>query len=56
MRSVPVPAANFKCRGKKTRLLTCGCCVLVNFKDQVKDHLARKEINDFRKTNNAELV
>ena len=48
-----VPIRNFagqaKLRGKKEKLLSCGCCVVVNFKDLVEEARCNKEIEQFKK-------
>jgi len=48
MRSTPVPAGNIKLRGKKTRPLSCMCCVAVNFKDMIREKEADREIKNFK--------
>jgi hypothetical protein len=40
-------AANAKLRGKKFYPLSCGCCVLINIKDDVRKQQAKDEIKSF---------
>lgn len=54
MKSVPVPVGNVKLRGKRTALLSCGCCVMFNAKWQLRVKQADKEIREFK--NNASVV
>lgn len=44
MKSVPTHIGNIKLRGKKSRLLSCGCCVAQNFKDKEREKEAAQEI------------
>lgn len=46
MKSGPHALGNIKMRGKKYRLLWCGCCEAQNFKDRERERDARKEIRD----------
>lgn len=41
-------AANCKLRGKKIRILSCRCCVLIDIRDGVREKEKNKEISDFR--------
>ena len=41
-------AANCKLRGKKTLLLYCRCCSLINIRDDVREKEKNKEISDFK--------
>ena len=38
---------NVKLRGKKTRLMNCGCCVALNIKEEVRDKEQKQEVKDF---------
>lgn len=40
--------ANSKLKGKLTKSLSCGCCVLQNFKWSEKVKEATKEVKDFK--------
>ena len=40
--------ANAKLKGKKTALLTCGCCMLFNPKHDERVKEAKKEIKEFQ--------
>ncbi len=40
-------AGNFKLRGKKHAMLTCGCCDVVNFTDSERIKAANDEIRQF---------
>lgn len=39
--------ANAKLRGKKTCVLSCQCCVLMNIKDAERDKEADRDIQEF---------
>lgn len=39
-------AGQFKLRGKKTRMLTCKCCTIEDFRDDYMDKQAEKEISE----------
>lgn len=39
-------AGNFNLRGKKYKLLRCGCCSVENFKDKLKKKETFKEIRN----------
>ena len=47
-------AGNHKLRGKKVKLLRCGCCEVQNFTEDEKIKRAKKEIQDFKKDNGDE--
>lgn len=36
----------FNLKGKKTKLLGCGCCVCYDFRDKILKSLHKKEIRD----------
>ena len=42
-----LPLANAKLRGKKTYVLSCQCCVLMNIKDAERIKEANKEIKQY---------
>lgn len=46
--------ANAKLRGKKFASMICGCCVMINIKDEIKEKAADKEIKEFN--NNAPVA
>jgi hypothetical protein len=37
-------AGNVKCRGKKTKLLSCSCCMMIDFRWDYRFKQAAKEI------------
>lgn len=39
-------AGNAKLRGKKTRMLSCKCCTVENFKQECREKELEKEIKD----------
>lgn len=41
-------AGQVKLRGKKSCVLSCGCCDVRNFKDDYDDLLAEREIQEFK--------
>jgi hypothetical protein len=43
-------AGNVKCNGKKTKLLSCYCCMMINCKWEQRLKEADKEIRDEAKT------
>lgn len=43
----PYPGPNCKLRGKKTKRLSCGCCVMENTKNDYFWNLALKEITEY---------
>ena len=48
MKSAPIPCGNVKMKGKKTKLLYCGCCVAQDFRFTELLKQANKEINSFK--------
>jgi hypothetical protein len=36
-------AGNVKCRGKKTKLMSCGCCMMIDFRWDYRFKQAAKE-------------
>lgn len=40
-------AGNAKLRGKKIKVMRCGCCVAFDFRDKCKEQLAKKEIREY---------
>jgi hypothetical protein len=42
-------AANSKLRGKKFKVLSCKCCVLINVKEDFRIIEAKKEITNFKR-------
>lgn len=46
MRSLSIRnyAGNTNLKGKKYKLLSCGCCVIQDFRDKEKEKEAKKEI------------
>lgn len=38
---------NVKLRGKKTQLMSCGCCVALNIKEEVRIKEKKQEVKDF---------
>jgi hypothetical protein len=51
MRIAGGAAGDIKMNGKKTKDLSCRCCVLFNFKWSKRIKEAQKEISDFKKEN-----
>ena len=49
MRSGWFKAGQFNLRGKKSRLLSCGCCVARNFKDRELEKEHKKEMRKYKK-------
>ncbi len=41
-------AANSKLRGRKTTMLTCRCCMLINFKHEERVKEAKNQIKEFK--------
>lgn len=41
-------AGNFKLRGKKCKLLRCGCCIVQNLKHEVTVADLNKQIREFK--------
>lgn len=37
---------NINLKGKKTKALSCGCCIAFNLKDKQREKLAKKEIRE----------
>lgn len=55
MHSTPVPVGNVNLRGKKSRMLSCGCCEAVDYRgdmrrveDEKEMRAAKSETNDKR--------
>lgn len=42
-------AANVNMHGKKEKVMSCGCCFCIDFRDKLKDEEHRKEINTYMK-------
>lgn len=51
-----VNAGNAKLRGKKHKLLHCGCCVAQDFRDKVTYKYAINQIKEYKNGSVAELV
>jgi hypothetical protein len=49
MKSTAVHVGNVKLRGKSTKMLSCGCCDVVNFKRRERVKEAEREIREARK-------
>lgn len=49
MKSAPIPCGNVKMKGKKTKLLSCGCCVAEDFRFSELIKQAKKDIEYFKK-------
>lgn len=43
---------NIKMRGKKFKLLKCGCCVCEDFRDKVKKKFDNLQITEYNIANN----
>jgi hypothetical protein len=39
-------AANINMRGKKTKRMSCWCCVCIDMRDEIRDEEHRKEMRD----------
>jgi len=50
MKSIPYGAGNIKLRGKKTKLLSCRCCVAVDLREGYFTKLVNKGLELARKT------
>jgi len=46
-------AGNVKCKGKKTKMMSCYCCQMINFKWEQRLKEAHQEVQDETKTNRA---
>lgn len=40
-------AGNHNLKGKKHKLLRCGCCVVINKKDEIKNKIELKEAKEY---------
>ena len=50
MKSSGVNCGNVKMRGKKARVLSCGCCVALDLRDDEDSRLAEREIHEAMQT------
>ena len=48
MKSLPVNVGSIKLRGKKHKLLSCGCCVCTDLREKYLKKQAEKEIRDWK--------
>ena len=44
-------AANTNMRGKKHRMMSCGCCECIDLREKIGRKIADQEINDARSSN-----
>jgi hypothetical protein len=45
-----INAGNINMKGKKSRLLRCGCCDCIDFREKEKNKQHEKDIDEFIKT------
>ena len=45
-------AGQFKLKGKKCKLLNCGCCVIEDFREKVKKKFDNLQIKEYNSVNN----
>jgi hypothetical protein len=50
VKSVPIRnfAGQAKLKGKKSKTLSCNCCTVVNFKNEIEEGRCKREIKDFK--------
>lgn len=44
MRSTAIPVGNLNMRGKRTKLLRCGCCTAMDLRHEARVRSAKREI------------
>lgn len=42
-------AGNINLKGKKYKLLRCGCCEVIDFREDYKKYIAKKEIQNAKR-------
>ena len=56
MKSSPLPMGNIKMNGKKHKLLSCGCCDCVDFRDKYNMQLMKKDIESYNTLDTKEEI
>lgn len=56
MKSYPGNAGNVKMRGKKHKLLSCGCCMCQDFRHKYNMELMRKDIEGYNSLDTKQQV